>query len=134
MNDQQTQSAQRGARSAPPHGSAIDGLNGQLMVMAAHRYCLGRQSYIVGSCIEWLRLWWPKFERNTRNVIVRDTVEALQDNCAGSDFDAREWKSLAEWAWEQMDAESQTWCKQAVAHRNQPWPLSPNEKLTDSRP
>lgn len=117
---------ERPAMLAAAHGSAIDGLNGQLMVMAAHRYCLGSQSYIVGSCIEWLRLWWPKFERSTRNVIVRDTVEALQDNCAGSDFDAREWKALAEWAWEQMDAEAQTWCKQAVAHRNQPWPLSPN--------
>lgn len=108
-------------------GLAIKGTNGQLMVMAAHRYCLGRQSYIVGSCIEWLRLWWPEFERNTRSVIVRDTVEALQDNCAGSDFDARAWKELAEWAWVQMDDSAQEWCKQAVAHRNKSWPLSPKD-------
>lgn len=106
-----------------PAGSAIDGLNGQLMVMAAHQYCLGRRSYIVESCIEWLRLWWTKFERRTQEVIVRDTIEALQDNRAGSDSDTIVWKAFADWAWKQLDAESQAWCKQAVAHRNQPWPL-----------
>ena len=29
--------------------------NDQLMAMAAHRYCLGRRSYIVGACIEWIQ-------------------------------------------------------------------------------
>lgn len=106
-----------------PRGSALEGTNGQLMVMAAHRYCLGRQTYIVGSCIEWLRLWWPKFDRNTRNVIVRDTVEALQDNCAGSECDARDWKAFAEWAWDQMGTEDKVWCKQAVGWRDKEWPL-----------
>lgn len=108
--------------------SPIEGTNGQLMVMAAHRYCLGRQSYIVPSCIEWLRLWWPKFESNTRKVMIRDTVEALQDRMAGSEYDSRSWKAFAEWALDQMDDAAETWCKQAVAHRDKPWPLSPKSK------
>lgn len=106
---------------------ALSSLNGQLMVTAAHRYCLGRQSYIVGSCIDWLRQWWSCFELNTRNVIVRDTVEALQDDMTGSSYDAREWKKFAEWAWEFMDDDAKNWCQQAVAHRNKPWPLSSKE-------
>lgn len=101
----------------------LTGTDGQLMVMAAHRYCLGRQSYIVGACIDWLRLWWGEFERNTKNVIIRDTIEALQDKSAGSDYDHKMWKEFTQWAWEQTDESSRLWCKQAVAHRNKPWPL-----------
>ena len=33
-------------------------LNDQLMAMAAVRYCLGRSSYIVGACVEWVRENW----------------------------------------------------------------------------
>lgn len=103
--------------------SPLDGTNGQLMVMAAHRYCLGRQSYIVGSCIEWLRAWWPQLEDNTRSVIVRDTIEALQDGNAGGACDTEDWRRFAEWAWNQLSDESKAWCKDAVAHREKPWPL-----------
>ena len=55
----------------------LSGTDGQLMVMAAHRYCLGRHSYIVPSCIEWMEAYWGLFEQNTRHVIVRDTVDHL---------------------------------------------------------
>ncbi len=102
----------------------LDGINGQLMVMAAHRYCLGRQSYIVGSCQEWLRQWWHKSNDNTRKVIVRDTVEVLQDGIAGSEYDEQNWREFAEWAFAQMQKADKHWCKDAVAHRNKPWPLS----------
>ena len=102
----------------------LSGTNGQLMVMAAHRYCLGRQSYIVPACITWLRSWWDDFGLGTKRVIVRDTVEALQDGYAGSEYDAGEWKRFAVWAYEQMDEESRAWCKSAVAHREKEWPLN----------
>ena len=103
----------------PMLNSPIDGLIGQTMVMAAHRYCLGRRDNVVGKFIEWLILWWPKLDCTTQNVIVRDTIEALQDRTAES-----RWKVLAEWAWEQLGDDAKTWCKHAVAHRNKPWPLS----------
>ena len=111
-------------RQSKPAPSPIDGTTGQLMVMAAHRYCLGRQSYIVGACIEWLRAWWPSFEKNTQNVIVRDTVEALMEKIAGSEYDEKEWKYFAEWAWKQLDEDSRRWCQNAVAFKGKPWPLT----------
>lgn len=98
--------------------SPLDGINGQLMVIAAHRYCLGRSSYIVGSCIEWIQRWWPEFDDNTRRVIVRDTTEALQD---GERIPA--WKRLAEWMWRELDDKQRAWVYDALAHRDKPWPL-----------
>jgi hypothetical protein len=47
------------------------------MVMAAHRYCLGRQSYIIPACLEWLRDHWKQFTKNTQMVMLRDTLEFL---------------------------------------------------------
>ena len=93
------------------------------MVMAAHRYCLGRRSYIVPSCVDWLREVWPVVDNNTRNVIVRDTVEALQDMDCKVDGHIDVWKGFAEWAFVQMDQADHDWCKDAVAHRHKPWPL-----------
>ena len=99
------------------------------MITAAHRYCLGRQSYIVSSCIEWMKLWWPAFERNTKLCMIRDTVVALMNNEAGSEYDWAGWKAFADWAWEKMDHEEQAWVHQAVAHHKKPWPLG--DRLSD---
>lgn len=104
--------------------SPLAGLNGQLMVTAAHRYCLGRQSYIVSSCIEWLREWWPSFTPNTKNVILRDTIESLQDGTAGADMDIRGWTQFADWAFDQLSGADKKWVVSAVAHRHKPWPLT----------
>jgi len=103
----------------------LKGTNGQLMVMAAHRYCLGRRSYIVGACQEWLKAHWDEFERNTQNVIVRDTIGALIDEDAGDDCDVQSWKHFAGWAWDEIDTPSRRWVKRAVAHKQKPWPLTP---------
>lgn len=82
--------------TAKPWGRA------DLMAMAAVRYCIGRRSYIVGDCVDWLITNWQAFEPNCRNVILRDLREAMQrDNEArergdeyrplGMDMDRREW-------------------------------------------
>jgi hypothetical protein len=93
------------------------------MVTAAHRYCLGRQTYIVGACVAWLQRWWPHFTNHTRCIIVRDTIAALQEGDAGADCDAKDWKRFAEWAWGRLDHDSQWYIRDAVAWRNKPWPL-----------
>lgn len=107
-----------------PH-NPLHGTNGQLMVMAAHRYSLGRRSYIVGACIEWLEQWWGEFDENTRRVIMRDTVEALQDDLAGDACDFADWKAFAERIWTRDDftENSRAWVKNAVAYRKREWPL-----------
>lgn len=101
----------------------LSGLNGQLMVMAAHRYCLGRQTYIVGSCVEWLRANWDAFEPNTKRVMLRDTIESLQDGTAGWACDVTNWTDFAEWAFVRLGEEDMEWVKASVRHRQQPWPL-----------
>jgi len=71
-----------------------EGTNSQLMVTAAHRYCLGRRSYIVGSCIDWIKIHWDEFTIHTKLILLRDTIEALHRNEAGDECDARGWKQL----------------------------------------
>lgn len=101
-----------------------DSLDTKLMVTAAHRYCLGRRSYIVGSCIDWLLKYRHKFEENTINVIVRDTVEALQDNAAGSEYiDVPGWRRLAKILFDEMSEENKNWVKESVKYRYKEWPL-----------
>lgn len=71
--------------------------NDQLMVMAAHRYSLGRRSYIVGSCIEFLDQVWGQLTVNTQEVILRDTLEALKHSDrgdAGGAMDVRAWQQF----------------------------------------
>ena len=101
----------------------LSDLNGQLMVMAAHRYCLGRVSYIVGAGIEWLWQWRREFEPSTIRIIVRDTVEAIQEDRAGWVSDTRAWHNLAQQFYDEMCEEDQQWVRQAV-HQDRDWPLS----------
>lgn len=75
---------------------------GDLMVIAAFRYCLGRQSYIVGDCADWLIEQWPNIRPSMRAVIERDLrAELKRDDEArqrgdsyhplGMDMDRAEW-------------------------------------------
>jgi hypothetical protein len=70
---------------------------------AAVRYCLGRQSYIVGDCVDWLIEVWPNLRESTRNIIKRDIEEAFARddrarvngdayNPLGMDMDRAEWE------------------------------------------
>ena len=73
-----------------------------LMVIAATRYCLGRMTYIVGDCADWLIKIWPVLSESTRNIIKRDIEEAFklddEDREAG-----RKWKRLGH------DCDRQQW-------------------------
>jgi len=95
------------------------GLNDQLMAMAAHRYCLGRRSYIVGACIDWIRSNLENFERNTVRVMARDTLEAIIDETAGSKIiDEPGWMRLFKELYTHMQQEDRDRVLQAVRHRN----------------
>lgn len=74
-----------------------------LMATAAVRYCLGRSSYIVGDCVDWLIEQQTRIEPAALRIIVRDIREAMQrDDEArergdqhlplGMDMDRREWE------------------------------------------
>lgn len=97
--------------------------DGQLMVTAAHRYCLGRRTYIVGACCEWLRTNWGEFDTNTKNIILRDTIYALMDGDAGDNCDIISWTTFARFGFDEISEENQRWVKDAVAWRGKEWPL-----------
>ena len=77
-----------------------------LMAIAAFRYCLGRRTYIVGACVDWLIDQWHAFPPNVRSVIARDLREAFErDDAArqhgdrhplGWDCDRRDWQRAME--------------------------------------
>ena len=82
---------------------------GDLMATAAVRYCLGRQSYIVGDCVDWLIGCWPSLSEGCRKVIARDISEAFAKDdeareCGdtyrplGMDIDRQQWeRAVALW-------------------------------------
>lgn len=67
-----------------------------LMVIAAFRYCLGRRTYIVSSCVDWLLFWWDDLDDVTKNLIVKEIQEALDRDWAGDDCDVDCWKRILE--------------------------------------
>ena len=66
-------------------------IDSQLMAVAAHRYCLGRRTYIVGSCIDWLTRNWGDIEPGHQAGIIRDTKSAIAADMAGDEMDKRAW-------------------------------------------
>ena len=46
-----------------------------LMVLAAFRHCIDRQTYIVGDCADWLSEMWPHISDRMRSVIRRELEE-----------------------------------------------------------
>lgn len=52
----------------------------ELMVIAAVRYCLGRQTYIVSYCADWLIENWERFAPGTKKLIQRDIDAPLDDD------------------------------------------------------
>ena len=111
----------KGKTPIPPN--PLSRTNGQLMVMASHRYCIGRRSYIVGACIEWMAFWWDDFDDGTKSVIVRDTVEALQDGFAGDRSDHEAWRAFGQWAFAKLTEAKQAWVRDAVGYKHRDWPL-----------
>lgn len=90
-----------------------------LMIMAAVRYCLGRQSYIVGACITWLDSNWHLLDNSTRKVIFNDIIEALHLNEAGSKYDTDDWKRFAQRVFLTFAPADQNFLKMSAAR----WPL-----------
>jgi len=77
----------------------------ELMAIASFRYCLGRMTYIVGDCADWLIGNWEVFGEKTREIIKPDLEEAFaQDNqdradgrkygALGMDMDRRQWERV----------------------------------------
>lgn len=64
-----------------------------LMVIAAVRYCIGRMSYIVSDCADWIIANWNEWPANTREIIKRDIEDEFKRDDEARD-DGREWRPL----------------------------------------
>jgi hypothetical protein len=69
-----------------------------LMVIAAFRYCLGRRTYIVGSCVDWLKSYWDELDENSKIIIIREIQECLFHKLGGDECDVSDWESLLKFA------------------------------------
>jgi hypothetical protein len=72
-----------------------------LMIIAAVRYCIGRRTYIVSDCADWILANWGDWPENVKTIIQRD-LEGEFDRDAqvpnwkplGADCDKREWEKV----------------------------------------
>ena len=88
-----------------------------LMVIAAFRYCLGRSTYITGTCADWLVDKWPELPPRSKALIRTELDRAFvrddEDRATGASFKALGWdcdraaweKVRALWAGEQPPAQ-----------------------------
>jgi hypothetical protein len=85
-----------------------------MMALAAARYCLGRSTYIVGDCVEWLIDQWPNFGDSIKRTILRDVLEAKkrddedrldgrEHKALGHDCDRAEWERFLKFAAEKRE-------------------------------
>lgn len=81
-----------------------------MMAICAVRYCLGRQTYVVSDCADWLIAMWPAIPARAQVIIQRDVDEAFQRDdegradgslykALGMDCDRAEWERVRE-LWE----------------------------------
>lgn len=73
------------------------------MAVCAFRYCVGRQSYAVGACIDWLKANWERIRPSERAVIVRDLEEEFAREprlryLGDPRIDEPRWREFLEWA------------------------------------
>jgi hypothetical protein len=72
-----------------------------LMVISAVRYCIGRRSYIVGDCVDWILANWSDWPANVKTIIQRDLEQEFEKAAQnpdwkplGYDLDKREWEKV----------------------------------------
>jgi len=63
-------------------------------ILAAFRYALGRQTYIVSSVVEDILKNWDNIDNNLKNLIKKEIEEAIEQNRAGMECDIKEWKKI----------------------------------------
>ena len=76
-----------------------------LMAVSAVRYCLGRRTYIVSDCQEWLCDIWDKLPEKAKAIIQHDVEGAFkrddEDRASGKEYktlgdgcDRSEWEQV----------------------------------------
>jgi hypothetical protein len=70
-------------------------VNQDIVFVSAFRYCLGRQTYVVGSMVEEMIKNWTNTPIERRKFFKKEIQEAVDKGCAGSEsIDVPEWKKI----------------------------------------
>jgi hypothetical protein len=70
-------------------------VNQDIVFVSAFRYCLGRQTYVVGSVAKIIRDNWSGLSKDRRAFYKKEIREAVEMGFAGSPvIDVPEWKSI----------------------------------------
>ncbi len=64
------------------------------IVFYAFRYCLGRQTYAVSTCADYLVAHWEELEGGDRKLMVKEIREAIANGRAGATCDVESWESV----------------------------------------
>jgi hypothetical protein len=75
------------------------------MIIAAFRYCLGRRTYVVSDCADWITQNWESFPERCQQVIRRDLDEAF----AKDDAERQERPEQSSWWTLGHDCDRQEW-------------------------
>ena len=75
----------------------------------AVRYCLGRMTYAVGSCVEWLIWVWPDLNEDARSTIKRDIEEAFAEDDRDRDHDRKNPNGASGYRRLGMDMDRREW-------------------------
>lgn len=65
-----------------------------LLTLAAFRYCLGRRSYIVSQCCDYLITYWDSFLKQTQDVIVAEIEDAFERSIYGMSWNRQDWQRV----------------------------------------
>jgi len=60
----------------------------------AFRYCLGRKTYAVSDCVDYLIKYWDYFSDIDKQLIHKEIKNAIFDNKIGNDIDKQEWTKI----------------------------------------
>ena len=64
------------------------------MIFYAFRYCLGRASYAVWHCADYLIENWARLSLETRSKIHREINVAFKNNMYGHEGDREDWQRV----------------------------------------
>ena len=98
---------------------ALSSVNGQIMIMGAHRYALGKRTYVVSSTIEWLKENWDIVSDNSRFTILRDTAQFILDNSGSEHSYVKPWRTFLSWGVKQEDVGFERKIQQAVRYNQE---------------
>ena len=94
----------------------LTSVDGQIMIMGAHRYALGRRTYVVSSMISWLQKNWEYVNDNSRFTIFRDTAREVMQSAEGnSNILMRDWVDFLKWMLEndsKLETQTKMFCSE----------------------